>query len=89
MKTRLLRKLRREANGHFRFIIITEKRLGAWAEVFSFGKLVYYTASGSDDAKKFCRLAINKYILDRIKEIRLKQYYDKRRKKRVLQRGQR
>lgn len=72
MKTRLLRKLRREASEHFQFTITTENRYGVWAEVRSFGEIVYFTVDGMDGAKKFCRLAINKYILDRIKELRLK-----------------
>lgn len=75
MKTRLLRKLRREASDYFRFTIITEKLYGVWAEVYSLGQSVYLTVDGIDGAKKFCRLAINQYILDRIKELRSKQYY--------------
>lgn len=72
MKTRLLRKLRREASKHFRFIIIAEKLYGVWAEVYSSGQSVYFTVDGIDGAKKFCRLATNQYILDRIKELRSK-----------------
>lgn len=72
MKTRLLRKLRREASEHFRFTIITEKRYGVWAEVRSFGKPVYFTTDGIKGAYRFVRLATNKYIIDRVKGIRLK-----------------
>lgn len=72
MKTRLLRKLRREANEYFRFTIIQEQEYGAWAEVYSFGEPVYFTCDGIRGANKFVRLAINKYIKDRIKELRLK-----------------
>ena len=43
MKTRLLKKLRREASDAFEFTILVEKRFGAWAEVRSFGKPVYFT----------------------------------------------
>ena len=87
MKTRLLKKLRREANEHYRFTIIKEPEYGAYAEVMSFGELVYFTCDGIKGANRFVRLAINMYIKDRINELRLKQYDDKRRKKRVLQRG--
>lgn len=70
MKTKLLRKLRREAIEHFRFTIIKEQEYGAWAEVHSFGVPVYFTCDGIRGANRFVRLATNKYILNRIKEIR-------------------
>lgn len=72
MKTRLLRKLRREASKHFRFTIIKEQEYGAWAEVHSFGEPVYFTCDGIKGANRFVRLAINQYIQDRINELRLK-----------------
>lgn len=72
MKTRLLRKLRREASEHFRFTIIKEQEYGAWAEVHSFGEPVYFTCDGIKGANRFVRLAMNKYIKDRINELRLK-----------------
>lgn len=72
MKTRLLRKLRREASEHFRFTIITEETYGVWAEVYSLGELVYFTCDGIKGANKFVKLATNRYILDRIKELRLR-----------------
>lgn len=72
MKTRLLRKLRREAYKAFDFIIVVENRYGVWAEVFSHRERVYFTVDGKKGAERFCRLAINKYIQDRINELRLK-----------------
>lgn len=72
MKTRLLRKLRREASEHFRFTIIKEQEHGAWAEVHSFGVPVYFTCDGIKGANRFVRIATNRYILDRVKGIRLK-----------------
>lgn len=84
MKTRLLRKLRREASEYFRFTILEEPEYCAWAEVYSLGIPVYFTCDGMKGANRFVRLATNKYIQDRINELRQKQYYDKRRKKRVL-----
>ena len=72
MKTRLLRKLRREAMEHFQFRIILEPTFGVWVEVMSFGESVYSTCNGKKDAEMFCRKATNKYILDRIKELRLR-----------------
>lgn len=84
MKTRLLRKLRKEASEHFQFRIILEPTFGVWAEVMSFGESVYSTCDGKKGADGFVRLATNKYIKDRINELRLKQYDDKRRKKCVL-----
>lgn len=72
MKTRLLRKLRREASEYFRFTIIAEKRYGVWAEVYSQRKRVYVTVDGKKGAERFCQLATNRYILDRINELRLK-----------------
>lgn len=72
MKTRLLRKLRREASEHFRFTIISEQEYGAWAEVHSWGEPVYFTRDGIKGANRFVRLATNRHILDRVKEIRLK-----------------
>lgn len=72
MKTRLLKKLRREASDAFEFTILVEKRFGAWAEVRSFGKPVYFTCDGKKGAERFVRLATNKYILDRVNELRLK-----------------
>lgn len=59
MKTRLLRKLRREASELFRFTIIKEPEYGAWAEVYSSGELVYFTCDGIRGANRFVRLAIN------------------------------
>lgn len=73
MKTRLLKKLRREANEHYKFTIIKEQEYGAWAEVYSFGEPVYFTCDGIKGTNKFVRLAINMYIKDRINELRSKQ----------------
>lgn len=70
MKTRLLRKLRREASEYFQFRIILEPEFGVWAEVMSFGESVYFTCDGKKGADMFCRKATNQYILDRIKELR-------------------
>lgn len=72
MKTRLLRKLRREACEAFKFTIVVENRFGVWAEVFSYRERAYFTVDGKKGAERFCRLAINMYIQDRINELRLK-----------------
>lgn len=89
MKTRLLRKLRREARELFKFKItynsddtyaIVELR-EKWIASFFNGA---YNLSCRELATRYCKDHIRGYILGRVNELRLKQYDDKRRKKRVL-----
>ena len=89
MKTRLLRKLRREASEHFKFKItcnsfdtyaFVESR-GIWVASF-FNEA--FNKSPKERATIYCKDYIRCYMLGRVKKLRLKQYDDKRRKKRVL-----
>lgn len=68
MKTRLLRKLRREANEHFRFTIIKDQEYGAWSEVYSFGEPVYFTCDGikGANARIAKRNTRKEYVLENI-----------------------
>ena len=82
MKTRLLSKLRREASEHFRFTIIGSN-FDTFTYIKSHDKIVHtilYTGFGRILATQLCKDKIREYILNRVQQIRSKQYYDKRRK---------
>lgn len=72
MKTRLLKKLRREAREYFQFKI-TQNAFGTWAFVDSKGKTIKSFLSGSfvvEQAEKYCKEELRKYILDRVKQMK-------------------
>ncbi len=74
MKTRLLRKLRREANEHFRFTIIGNN-FDTFAYVKSHDKTVHtilHTGFSLIKATKFCQDKIREYILKRVSQMRSK-----------------
>ena len=74
MKTKLLRKLRKEAVERFQFKI-TQNCFGTWAFVNSRGVEVKSFLNGNDvvgQAEAWCKKEIRAYILNRVTELRKK-----------------